>query len=214
MSRFWLITSTTYGTWLPGDTRGFVSTVENDPGPRIRHNIPGTPCDADVPELQRSARALMKGPPVYLTAEQAATVRDQFLETIRFRGWIPHALSVMANHFHAVVEAAEEVLSAKILGDLKAYAALALNKKWGKPKSGTWWTESGSKRPLWGEYALVQGVRYVVRGQARPLIVWCAAQYETSAEGAPSGGRQPPEPTLHEPAPPEGADADGGHSGG
>src|SRR5205823_2059977 len=78
MNRYWLLTSTTYGTWLPGDARGFVSAVEDDPGPRIRHNVPGTPYDVDVPELRQSARTLLKGPPIYLVESQAIAVRDQF----------------------------------------------------------------------------------------------------------------------------------------
>jgi hypothetical protein len=32
MDRFWLLTWTTYGTWLPGDERGFVSEVRDDSG--------------------------------------------------------------------------------------------------------------------------------------------------------------------------------------
>ena len=47
MDRYWLLTWTTYGTWLPGDQRGFVSNVPNGSGPEVRHNIPGTPYDAD-----------------------------------------------------------------------------------------------------------------------------------------------------------------------
>jgi len=72
MDRYWLLTSTTYGTWLPGDFRGFVSNVRdvgaNDQGadaPRspareVRHNVPGTPYDADLPGLERSARSALK----------------------------------------------------------------------------------------------------------------------------------------------------------
>jgi hypothetical protein len=29
MDRYWLLTRTTYGTWLPGDVRGFVSRVRD-----------------------------------------------------------------------------------------------------------------------------------------------------------------------------------------
>jgi hypothetical protein len=138
VTRCWLITSTTYGTWLPGDVRGFVSTVQNDSGPRIRHNTLGTPYDADIPELRRSARERMKGGPVYFTEDHAIMVRDRMLETVEYRGWQLHGVSIMANHFHAVVEAAAEVHSTKIIGDLKGYASRGLNRRWGKPASGTW----------------------------------------------------------------------------
>jgi REP element-mobilizing transposase RayT len=189
MNRFWLITSTTYGTWLPGDMRGFVSRVENDPGPRVRHNVPGTPCDADIPGLRQSARGLMRGEPIYLSGEQAVAVRDQFQETVRYRGWELHAASVMANHFHAVVEAPAATLSTHILGDLKSYASRALNKRWSKPASGTWWTEGGSRRPLPDEQAVTVAVVYVVMRQERPLVVWYAPRYAEVVAAALSGGR-------------------------
>jgi REP element-mobilizing transposase RayT len=189
MNRFWLITSTTYGTWLPGDVRGFVSPVENDPGPRIRHNEPGAPCDADIPGLRQSARDLMRGKPIYLSGEQAAAVRDQFLETVRYRGWELHAASVMANHFHAVVESPAEIHSTQILGDLKSYASRTLNKRWSKPVSGTWWTEAGSRRPLPGQQAVTEAVLHVVTRQDRPLVVWYAPLYAEVVTAALSGGR-------------------------
>jgi hypothetical protein len=71
MDRYWLLTWTTYGTWLPGDERGFVSSVEDGPGPQVRHNVPGTEPDADMPGLRRSAQELMRGQPVFLNHEQA-----------------------------------------------------------------------------------------------------------------------------------------------
>jgi hypothetical protein len=52
MDRYWLLTWTTYGTWLPGDKRGFVSPVRTGAGSERRHNQPGTPYDADMPRLQ------------------------------------------------------------------------------------------------------------------------------------------------------------------
>jgi hypothetical protein len=57
MDRYWLLTNTTYGTWLPGDHRGFVGHVlehrptELDEDRRIVHTIPGTPCDVGLPGL-------------------------------------------------------------------------------------------------------------------------------------------------------------------
>jgi hypothetical protein len=76
MEPCWLLTSTTYGTWLPGDDRGFVKHTD-------QHQY-GDPYDADMPGLEASARQAMKGPAVRLSAEQAAAVLTQFLEHIVF----------------------------------------------------------------------------------------------------------------------------------
>src|SRR5438034_1219736 len=103
MDRYWLLTWTTYGTWLPGDERGFVSNVREGPGPEIRHNVPGTPYDADRSGLEAAARRSLKCPPVRLTAEQATLLLRQFHETAAFRNWVLLAVAIMANHVHLVV---------------------------------------------------------------------------------------------------------------
>src|SRR5437899_1508042 len=103
MDRFWFLTSTTYGQWLPGDRRGFVSNVRDGPGPEVRHNLPGTPCDEDLPGLERAARASLKGAPILLTLEQARVVLSQFQETAAYRGWQLVGVAIMANHFHLAV---------------------------------------------------------------------------------------------------------------
>ena len=171
MTRSWLLTSTTYGTWLPGDRRGYVSRVENGSGPRVLHNQFSTPYDQDTPGLLASAHRLLKCPPIFLTAEQAIAVLAQFRETAAYRGWHLHAAAVMANHFHIVVTTPDDALSADILGDFKSYASRALNRRWAKPASGTWWTASGSRRPLPG-WAAVEDASGYVRDQPGALAVW------------------------------------------
>lgn len=182
--RHWLITSTTYGAWLPGDRRGFVSTVRVDDGPRQRHNEFDTPYDADMSGLRATARALMKGPPVLLTAEKSAIVLSQLRETCTFRNWELHAAAIMANHFHAVVSAEERVRADTILRDLKSYASRVLNQKFGKPEGGTWWTESGSRRPLPNQVALENAMSYV-RKQEYVLALYVATESPERGASAP-----------------------------
>src|SRR6266540_502234 len=63
VDRYWLLTTTTYGTWLPGDERGFVSNLANEAGKGERHNVPGTPCDEDLPRLRAYMVEQLKCPP-------------------------------------------------------------------------------------------------------------------------------------------------------
>jgi hypothetical protein len=49
MDRYWLLTSTFYGNWLPGGPRGSVTSVHDEPGARRRHNSPGAPVDGPMP---------------------------------------------------------------------------------------------------------------------------------------------------------------------
>lgn len=178
MSRRWLLTSTFYGTWLPGDQRGFVGRVwdvrPDDPADanRVVHDVPGTPYDEDIPGLQRASAELMKGPPIYVEAEHAEILIRQFRETAAYRKWKILAVAVMANHIHLVVETPDDVDPTKVLGDFKAYGSRALTARFGKPKSGTWWTYNGSKRLLPDNQAVLDATSYVLYKQYKPLLTW------------------------------------------
>jgi len=91
----YFLTWTTYGTWLPGDKRGWVHHREGGilpPEPaRVTH-----------------AKKLMKKPPVRLAANQRRTVRDTIMESCRAKGWTVHALNVRSNHVHIVLTSEDE----------------------------------------------------------------------------------------------------------
>ena len=181
--RFWLLTSTTYGTWLPGDQRGFVGRVwETRPNDqacttlRRQHNQPGETYDADIPGLLFASQRFMKGRPVWLTVEHAEVILGQFQVTSDYRGWMLHAASVMANHFHTIVEAPLETSAEDILRDLKSYASRQLNSRFGKPSGGTWWTASGSKRALNRIDRLDRPIRYVLN-QHQFLVRYLHSDY-------------------------------------
>ena len=53
MDRYWLLTSTTYGNWLPGDPRGFVSTIHDDSRAKVIHNQPLTEYDREHSRIAR-----------------------------------------------------------------------------------------------------------------------------------------------------------------
>ncbi len=176
MDRYWLLTWTTYGTWLPGDRRGFVSPVRDGPGTEVRHNQPGTAYDSDMPGLRRSAGQALKCQPIYLVLDQAVALLNQFHETAGYRHWLLLAVAIMANHAHLVVGVPGDPDPSDILGDFKSYGSRALNRRWGKPASATWWTESGSKRKLPDEAAVRAAIQYV-KQQECPLVVWVAEGY-------------------------------------
>ncbi len=167
--RHWLLTWTTYGTWLPGDARGLVTSVRAADEPRHRHNTPGTPYDPGMSGLRASAAKLV-APAVYLTAEQAVVVVAQFRETAAHRGWLLLAAAVMRNHAHVLVGVPGDPEPDTLLRDFKSYASRALNARWPRPASGTWWTQSGSKR----KRTDVPVAACYVRDQQYALAVWVA----------------------------------------
>jgi REP element-mobilizing transposase RayT len=178
MNRYWLLTNTCYGTWLPGDARGFVARVwEHRPGdpdiqPRVTHDIPGTAYDEGMPGLEHASGALMKGPPINLTMAHAEALLGQFRETTAHRRWELRAVAIMFNHFHIVVGVVGDPKPSKILGDFKSWATRTLSQRFGPPASKTWWTERGSKRRLPNEVALAAAIHYVLYNQHNPLVTW------------------------------------------
>ena len=202
----WLLTWTSYGTWLPGDERGFVGYIsEEKPADlrqrldgeisradntsrRVIHNIPGTPYDRDMPGLKRYASEQMKGDPVWLTLTQAESFLHEAQRTAGFHQWQLLATAVMANHVHLVVIVPDDLPGERLLQEFKSYGSRVLNKQFGKPQSGTWWTKSGSTRLLPTDHAVHAAVEYV-RNQHRPLVVWIAG--EDVSTGVAGSGQNP-----------------------
>ena len=75
----YLLTWVTYGTWLPGDSRGWVE---------YRH---GWQLPDAVRETEAAAR--MTEDACRLSEEQRAAVENQIGETCRYRGWHLHAVN-------------------------------------------------------------------------------------------------------------------------
>jgi hypothetical protein len=136
----WLVSSTFYGQWLPGDPRGSVTNVRErripDPRSLVRHehDRPGEEYEPVIPELQRAADGQLKGPPISLNLSQAEQLLDQFLETAHHRGWVPHAVSIMFNHVHLVVEAPTQFGKKELLRDFKSYGSRRLTRVAGRPR--------------------------------------------------------------------------------
>jgi REP element-mobilizing transposase RayT len=182
MDRHWLITWTCYGAWLAGDSRAFVANVRGEDGRAVRHNIPGTPCDANMPLLEAWMRERMKGEPVALNGRDAEVLIAQYQETARIRGWDLQAASVMFNHTHVVVSVPGDPDPDLILETLKSWATRSLKKHRLLPPNGTYWTAKGSKRKLKDTDALAAAVVYVVKKQPNPLAVWYAPHWTGTLE--------------------------------
>jgi REP element-mobilizing transposase RayT len=191
MDRYWLITWTCYGTWLPGAQQGFVSRVRDEDGNLVIHNIPGTPFDADMPALEAHARAQMKGPPVSLDQAAAEAMIAQYQETCRIRGWELEAASVMHNHTHLVVGVVGDPEPESIRETFKSWATRAVKKLRPLPPNGAFWTAKGSNRKLPDERAVHDGVIYVVRKQPNPLAVWFHPKWQAAVDHYDQASRTP-----------------------
>ncbi|MCY2948662.1 MAG: transposase [Planctomycetota bacterium] len=147
----WLLTWTTYGTWLPGDERGFVGNVVEeatndtiqtadivraaDASRRVTHNIPDTPYDRSMPGLRHYVLQQMRGEPVWIDSPQAELFLEEARRVAEFRIWPLLAIAVMANHAHLVVTAPKGIPGERLLQEFKSYGSRVLNRK---PCSRRW----------------------------------------------------------------------------
>ena len=154
----YLITFTTYGTWLHGDARG--SVVKE-------HNIPGTPWQAEHDGLNRGESESLKHPPFTFEIQQRQVVRDTVAEVCRHRAWWLHACNVRTNHIHLVVTA--DAPPEKVMGDLKSYITRRLREANLISQETHVWTRHGSTRYLNEERSVEAAVRYVIDQQGEDL---------------------------------------------
>jgi REP element-mobilizing transposase RayT len=163
----YLLTWTTYGTWLPGDDRGFVSSVPDGKGGSVIHNVPGEPYDQALPKLRTRATRKAKGPAIGLNAQQAWLCRGAFNEVVSNYGFVIHAGSVMSNHVHLVTYS-HEAEGPRLLNLFKGVSSRRLSQKFGTPEGKSWWTTGGSRRLLPDGLAIETAVNYV-RNQSHIL---------------------------------------------
>ena len=144
------LTISTYGTWLPGDARGWVERKR------------GWQLPDPVRVLESQAR--MTEDACILSLEQRTVVEAQLEENCQHRGWEMHAKNCRSNHMHIVV-GADNVSPKKLRIDLKAWCTRRL--KEGDPSRDNWWTERGSIRWVWDEESLDAVIQYVNEAQNR-----------------------------------------------
>jgi len=147
----YFLTWPTYGTWLPGDARGWVRY-------KAGWQLPD-------PIREREAQARMAEDACVLSAEQRQVVEAQIAETIGHRGWTLHVVNCRSNHVHVVVSANVSDPD-KIRNDLKAWATRTLRKSFDSRRE-KWWAERGSIRYLNNDDDLEAAILYVRDGQDR-----------------------------------------------
>ncbi len=148
----YLITFTTYGTWLHGDKKNSV----ND-----EHNHIGEPFVPFNPNLNRKEQTFLKHPPVILNENLRNAVLKSILEVCTYRGWFAHSVHVRSNHLHIVVTANDK--PEKIMTDFKSYATRAIKKNGIEIEK--YWTKHGSTKYLWTHPQLQGAIEYVKNGQ-------------------------------------------------
>jgi REP element-mobilizing transposase RayT len=138
----YLVTWTTYGAWLQGDTRGYVKKGE------IR--------DGDEKLLKANIRRL-KNEPIRFSAKQKQIVRNAIIQEARNNQQIIYALAVCTNHVHMVIGYDGREIE-KHVSHFKNAARIALRED---GFDGRVWTRGFDKRYCFDEGELKARVDYV-----------------------------------------------------
>ena len=140
----YMVTWTTYGTWLQGDERGYVRDGKV------------LPSDAGLEEANRK---LQKFGPVRLTPKQKRVVEEAVLKEAERIGREILALAVCSNHVHLVAGKGKESIE-NAVSRYKNVSSSAL-KKTGLTKRI--WTRGFDKRFCFSGEQLEQKIKYVRR---------------------------------------------------
>ena len=148
------LTWRTYGTWLPGDERGWVD--------ERRHGFGENMHRADY-RLAQAAQGLMRAAPMELSSGQRELIDQVIREACAFRDWPVIALNVRTNHVHLVVASTTE--PRKMLNLLKTRVSTLVRHAGIIPADRPLWSRGGSTRMLFSEESLAQAVDYVLNRQ-------------------------------------------------
>ena len=138
----YMITWTTYGTWLQGDKRGYVKD--------------GKILGEDDALLQSNLKRL-KNPATRLDTEHCAIVRSAILKKSQEIWQQIYAIAVRPNHVHIVAERTNESIE-KVVSYYKNAARIALR---GGGFVGRVWTRGFDKRFCFDVEELESKIRYV-----------------------------------------------------
>jgi REP element-mobilizing transposase RayT len=138
----YMITWTTYGSWLQGDKRGFVKNGRIRPANKA---------------LEDCITEHLKKQPVRLSPKDRTVVQKAILEKAHQLNHKICALCVASNHVHIVAE----YIPVPIGGVVKLYKNAAIAALRAIGFSGRIWTKGFDKRYCFDERSLTQRARYV-----------------------------------------------------
>ncbi len=138
----YMVTWTTYGSWLQGDKRRYVKD--------------GKVLDGDE-HIYSLCKKLQKSPAVKLTSKEKTVVHQTIITEAEGTGQQVEALAVCSNHVHLVARWSYHLIG-KIVSRYKNAAMFALGNL---GRSGRIWTRGYDRRFCFTEDELVRCIKYV-----------------------------------------------------
>ena len=149
----YFLTWTAYGTWLPGDERGWQK--KDNPERQFPNEL-----------FREMAEVAMKEEAFHLLSEDRQIVGETIARHCEIRNWNWHLHTVEArsNHVHVIVTASD--YKPEVVRDqFKAWCTRKLKGTY--PARKRFWAEGGSRRWLNTQEELDLAIQYVVKAQDR-----------------------------------------------
>jgi REP element-mobilizing transposase RayT len=140
------VTTTSFGTWLPGDLRGYV---------RKGVILPGDP------KLLELSRQLMKGTPVYFSVAEREQLFDALVAACAEFDYRLSDVTIESWHLHWIIWHEDAIET--VMGRLKTRMRQRLAR-------GRIWTEGYCAETLFDDTALVQAQEYVARHDGARMV--------------------------------------------
>lgn len=147
----YFITWTTYGSWLPGDARGWRKTRKGEQPPQ--------------PLLEDWCREQMSEGSVVLNQIQRERVENVCYEHANIRGWVIHAVKARSNHVHIAVTA--DAPPKKVRDQFKANATRVLRQEPDAVTNDKIWTRGGDCDIVDSDDELERVIVYINEAQDR-----------------------------------------------
>ena len=169
--KWWLVSWSTYGTWLPGDPRGYRTWrgKRHVPPPK-RYAAPGEATYEPAPhrELLALARKSMNEEPVFLSPDERRTAAEAMREEFELIPVEPSILAVAEWHVHVLVRVGGYPLRTAA-GRLRAAATRLLHIR-GTPGRKVW-CQGCDLESKNDDSAIETAFRYVERHDAQGACV-------------------------------------------
>jgi hypothetical protein len=141
----YMATWTTYGTWLPGDERGYVDNK-------------GQLQNADEKLFEKS-KELQQSPIVKLNSSEKKIAKQTILDEARRIGHKIIILAVCSNHVHLLAKPYQEPIN-KVIG---RYKSLTTRTFWEYGRKGKIWTRGFDKQFCFTEKELTARMIYILK---------------------------------------------------
>ncbi len=156
------ITWTIYGSWFPGDSRGWRKWKRGEQQPQ--------------PRLEDGCKGRMKEKAVVLEEAQRKAVEEVIRVHSEHRGWELHAVSVRSNHIHVAVTVVPKFgrvnsrvadVIQRVRDELKANGTRALRQMKNPVTNEKVWTKGGDIEVIGSDDDLEQVLIYILEVQDR-----------------------------------------------